>query len=144
MECKIILRWEMIDMADYTEELEQKLLEAKKEKEEADKRLLDIEIVLGWVSISTLLVFTFVAEFFTMQPWLIISLLAIGLIIFLIGILNCIKIEQVAGYYECQKCNHKYVPTYWDVLWAPHFNRTRYMECPSCKEKSWQKKVISK
>ena len=47
----------------YTEDLEQKLLEAKKEKEEADKRLLDIEIVLGWVSISTLLVFTFVAEF---------------------------------------------------------------------------------
>ena len=25
-----------------------------------------------------------------------------------------------------------------------HVGRTRYMKCPECNEKSWQKKVISK
>ena len=25
-----------------------------------------------------------------------------------------------------------------------HINRTRYMRCPKCNRKSWQKKVISK
>ena len=48
---------------------------------------------------------------------------------------NCIKIEQTAGYYECSKCNHKYIPTYSNVLWAMHMNRTRYMKCPKCNEK---------
>ena len=55
-----------------------------------------------------------------------------------------LKIEQVAGYYECRKCHHKYVPTYSSVLWAMHMGRTRYMKCPECNERSWQKKVISK
>ena len=53
-----------------------------------------------------------------------------------------VKIEQVAGYYECQKCHHKYVPTYWTTNLAPHIGRTRHMRCPKCGEKSWQKKVL--
>ena len=55
-----------------------------------------------------------------------------------------IKIEQTAGYYECKKCHHKYVPTYKGVFAAMHYGRTRYMKCPECKTKTWQKKVISK
>ena len=55
-----------------------------------------------------------------------------------------LKIEQTAGYYECAKCAHRYVPTYKSVFMAAHVNRTRYMQCPQCGEKSWQKKVISK
>ena len=55
-----------------------------------------------------------------------------------------LRIEQIAGYYKCRKCHHKYVPTYNNVLWAMHIGRTRYMKCPECGKKSWQKKVISK
>ena len=45
---------------------------------------------------------------------------------------------------KCPKCNHKYVPTYQSVFFSQHFGRTRYMRCPECGKKSWQKKVISK
>ena len=62
----------------------------------------------------------------------------------IIGFGFALKIEQVAGYYECKKCGHRYVPTYPDVLWAMHIGRTRYMKCPKCNKRSWQKKVISK
>ena len=55
-----------------------------------------------------------------------------------------IRIEQTAGYYECQKCHHKYVPEYKSVFWAMHMGRTRYMKCPQCGQKSWNKKVLSK
>lgn len=51
---------------------------------------------------------------------------------------------QLAGYYECRKCNYKYIPSYNSVLFAMHTGRTRYMKCPHCGKKSWQKKVISK
>lgn len=51
---------------------------------------------------------------------------------------------QLAGYYECKECGHRYVPTYKAVNLAPHMGRTRYMKCPKCNEKSWQKKVLNK
>jgi NAD-dependent SIR2 family protein deacetylase len=54
-----------------------------------------------------------------------------------------IRIEQTAGYYECNKCHEKYVPKYHSVLFAMHFGRTRFMKCPKCNKYSFQKKVIS-
>jgi DNA-directed RNA polymerase subunit RPC12/RpoP len=54
-----------------------------------------------------------------------------------------LKVEQIAGYYECGKCHNKYIPTYKSVNLAPHLGRTRYMKCPKCEKKSWNKKVLS-
>jgi DNA-directed RNA polymerase subunit RPC12/RpoP len=47
-------------------------------------------------------------------------------------------------HYECQECRYRYVPTYWSTNLAPHMGRTRYMRCPECGKKSWQKKVLTK
>ena len=79
-----------------------------------------------------------------MKDWLRILLIVVGFVPFIIGILLAIRIEQTAGYYECEKCHYKYIPTYNSVLFAMHNGRTRYMKCPKCNQKSWQKKVISK
>lgn len=43
-----------------------------------------------------------------------------------------------------KKCHNKYVPKYSKVYFAMHFGTTRYMKCPKCNEKSWQRKVLSK
>ena len=139
-----LLSGEMIEMNNYNEKAEQNLLEMKKQKEEADKRLLAMEIVIGILSLIILLSLTFVASFFEMENWIRIVLIISGFISAMIGILFALKIEQVAGYYECRKCHHKYVPTYSSVLWAMHINRTRYLKCPKCNKKSWSKKVVSK
>ena len=137
-----LLNGERISTESYVTKAEEKLLELQKVKEEGDKRLLSMEIVIGMFSIIILLSLTFVASFLEMQTWLKISLIVFGFITALIGIGFALKIEQVAGYYVCKKCNHKYIPTYSQVLWAPHVNRTRYMKCPHCKQKSWHKKVV--
>ena len=79
-----------------------------------------------------------------MESWIRILLIVIGSVIFACGVSNAIKIEQVAGYYECSNCNHKYVPTYQNVFWTMHMGRTRKMKCPKCNKKSWNKKRISK
>ena len=68
-----------------------------------------------------------------------------GTTIFVTGISFALKIEQKAGYYKCSKCEHTYVPEkYSKVFFAPHMGKTRYMGCPECGEKSWQKKVLIK
>ena len=139
-----LLCGEVVTMDNYKEKLEQYLLEMVKQKEKSDKKLLRLEILIGIFSMIILLGFTFLASFVEMQAWLRILLIVVGFIVALIGIGFAIGIEQTAGYYECRKCHHKYVPTYNSVLWAMHYGRTRYMKCPECNKKSWQKKVISK
>ena len=139
-----LLCGEVVTMDNYKEKLEQYMLEMVKQKEESDKKLLRLEILIGIFSMIILLGFTFLASFVEMQAWLRILLIVVGFIVALIGIGFAIGIEQTAGYYECRKCHHKYVPTYNSVLWAMHYGRTRYMKCPECNKRSWQKKVISK
>ena len=139
-----LLSGEVIKMEDYKKQAEENLLKMEKEREQKDKQLLNLEVVIGYISSITFLVLIFVASFIEMPSWLRIILIVFGSVIFAVGVSKAIKIEQTAGYYECNKCHHKYVPEYSSVFWAMHMGRTRYMKCPKCNEKSWQKKVISK
>jgi len=79
-----------------------------------------------------------------MDNWLRLLLIISGSVIFAFGIGNAVKIEQIAGYYECSNCHYKYVPTYKSVFFARHIGRTRKMVCPKCNKKCWHEKVISK
>ena len=139
-----LLNGEVVLVDKYKEKSEKLLLEMAKQKEEADKRLLFLEIVIGAFSVIVLLGFSLVAAFFQMPDWLKVVLVIIGFILGIIGIMYALKIEQTAGYYECQKCGHRYVPTFNSVVWAMHIGRTRYMKCPECNKRSWQKKVLKK
>ena len=139
-----LLSGEVIKMDVYNEKLEQNLIDMVKQKEESDKRLLTMEIVIGVLISIVFFALIFIASFGEMDDWLRITLIITGFIPFIVMIPFAIRIEQIAGYYECQKCHNKYIPTYSSVLWAMHINRTRYMKCPKCNQRSWQKKVISK
>ena len=139
-----LLCGEIVTMANYNKELENNLLEIIKQKEQADKRLLSIEVFIGITAIIVLFALIFVAAFIQMETWLRISLIVFGFILFWAGCFYALRIEQVAGYYECEHCKHRYVPTYKAVNMAMHMGRTRYIRCPQCGKKSWQKKVLSK
>ena len=133
---------EVVNMKDNEKKLEENLIEMAKLKEIADKRLLNFEILIGFLSSIFLVTLILVASLIEMDDYLRIILIGIGIIEFAISMLYALYIEQVAGYYECKNCHHKYVPTYKSVFFAPHVNRTRYMKCPKCHKKSWHKKVL--
>ena len=139
-----LLSGEVVSMENYNEKTEKNLIEVIRQKEDADKRLLTIEIVIGLLSTVFLFTMIAVAALIQMQGSIRFLLIGIGFVQFLVAVMFAIKIEQTAGYYVCAKCGHRYVPTFGSVNMAMHFGRTRYMRCPECKEKSWQKKVISK
>ncbi len=139
-----LLSGEIVEMEDYNKELEKNLLEMVKQKEESDKRLLTLEWVIGILSCIVLFIPIFVAALLPMEEWVRTILIFSGFIPALIGLHFAIKIEQTAGYYECKHCKHKYVPTINAMYAAPHIGRTRYMRCPECGKKSWQKKVLRK
>ncbi len=135
---------EVVVMEDYKEKSEKLLIEMAKQKEQADKNLLALEILIGVLSVIILLGFTFAASFFDMLDWARICLIIAGVVPCLVGLFFALKIEQTAGYYECAECGHRYVPTFGRVLWAPHMGRTRYMKCPKCGKTTWNKKVLKK
>ena len=139
-----LLCGEVVSMENYNKKLESNLLEMAKQKEAADKRLLALEIFIGVLVSVLLFAMIMLAAFVEMADWLKVVLIVGGIVPFAIGITYALRIEQVAGYYQCAKCGHRYVPTYSSVFFAMHMGRTRYMKCPKCHEKSWQKKVLSR
>jgi len=139
-----LLYGEVITMENTNEKHEQQLLELVKQKEEADKRLLLVEIIIGIFAIAVMLGLCVIAAYAPIEDWLRITLIIIGFVPVLVLTPFMLKIEQTAGYYECRHCKNRYVPTISAVYWALHIGRTRYMKCPQCNRRSWQKKVLSK
>lgn len=139
-----LLSGEVVSMDNYNKELQNNLLELVKQKEQSDKRLLSAEVFIGFTATIVLFALISFAAFVEMEAWQKISLIVLGFVLFLSGCLYTLRIQQVAGYYACKECGHKYVPSYMAVNLSPHMGRTRYMRCPKCGKKSWQKKVLSK
>ena len=142
-----LLKGEKVKVEDLNKELEKDLIQMVKQKEEADRRLLKLEWVIGILSVLILLIPITVGSLIpegATEDWQRVLIVFSGFIPCFIGFFFAVKIEQVAGYYECKCCGHKYVPTYKAVNLAMHMGRTRYMKCPNCGKKSWQKKVVSK
>ncbi len=139
-----LLSGEVVVMENYNENSERIILEMVKEKEKNAQLLLKCEILMGIVCIIIMLSLTIIASYVTMEEWLRVLLILIGFAPIVIACPFMLKIEQIAGFYECKHCHHKYVPTYKSVFYAMHINRTRYMKCPECHKRSWQKKVVSK
>ena len=148
--CKILeisvnelLTGEEIEMKDYNKQTELNLIEMVRQKEESDKRLLNMEIVIMIMGLIFYTALVVIACVIKMPIWARFVIIFVGLFVFLAAVLFSVRIEQKTGYYECEKCHHKYVPSFTKTLFAMHVNRTRYMKCPHCGKRSWQKKVLS-
>ena len=143
-----LLTGEELEMKDYNKQAELNLINITKQKEESDKRLLKAEIVIGITGVVLFLGLVIAGAYlikdYNSIMWLGILMIVVGTLEFLTMAFFALRIEQKAGYYECKECGHRYTPTYGQVLFAMHVNRTRYMKCPHCGKRSWQKKVISK
>ena len=139
-----LLSGEMIDMKNYDENAEKNLLEMLKQKEENDKRLLHAEFLIGILGLLPFFISLIIIAAVEMEEWLAAVITLTSIIPFLIATPFMLKIEQIAGYYECKECGEKYVPTYKSVFWSRHIGRTRHMKCPKCNKRTWAKKVMSK
>lgn len=139
-----LLNGEVVTMDDYNEKLEKSMLDMVKQKERADRQLLRLEIVVGVLCLTIMAVLVMITFLVQMEEWLRIVLILIGFIPLLVATPFMLRIEQTAGYYVCAKCGHKYVPKYSNVFWAMHMGRTRYMKCPHCNQRTWQKKILNR
>ena len=137
-----LLSGEDLDGSDYKKQAENNLKEFSAIETAMTKKFLFYEDVIAALSVIILLILTVTASFAEMPDWQRVVMIVCGFLLALTGLLIAMKIEAEAGKYECRHCKHRYVPKYSAALMAMHFGRTRYMTCPKCGKKSWQKKVV--
>lgn len=139
-----LLTGERLSVENYKEMAEKNLYELTRQEEINNRKLLNLENVIGYTCSIAFLILIYAASFAVKQTiWRIIMILS-GSIIFAIGLVYCLKLEHDAGYYECPHCEKRYVPTMKAIVFAPHKMRDRKMKCPYCHKKGYHKKVLTK
>lgn len=125
---------------EYKETAEKNLVILKGQQQRSVKNILLLELLLVWLGIVLLLGCCVVASYVEMKGVYRFLIIGFGMINIAVVCVVGIIIETKVGFYECAHCHYKYVPTYKQVLCAMHMGTTRYMKCPNCHKKSWQKK----
>ena len=144
-----LLSGEHITMEDYNAKSEEVILGLKSENEKYAKRLLRSEayiVVVGVVaSLAMIIAGIIIALKNGENDPLAVVLIVSGCVIVVAAALIGLGIEVKTGYYECAECGHIYKPSsLLKTAFAIHMNTTRYMKCPKCGKRCWQKKVLTK
>ena len=140
-----LLNGEKIKMKDYEKKTNELLVELAKQEELKNKKMITDMYVLAITTVVFYIGITLLAAYTLGEGTLFGIIVTIATIILVIVAFYALKLEIDAGYYECRKCHHKYVPdSYWRVMLSPHINTIRYLKCPKCGKRSWSKKVMSK
>ncbi len=137
-----LLTGKRIAMEDYRQKAEENLLALKQQEIRNSRKLLNLELFIGFSATVSCLIMVFAACFATEILWWRIGLLGAALVLLAAGIAVAVKLERDAGYYECPHCHTRYVPTLKAVVFAPHLGRSRKMKCPYCGNKGYHKKVL--
>ena len=139
-----LLSGEMIDMKEYDKKAEELLVELAKQDELKNRKLM----TSMWTILITSAIFYVVIILLavnTLEEGILLgTIICVSTMVFVIAGFIALKFEVDAGYYECTKCHHKFIPTYKEALFAMHMSTTRYLKCPECHKRSWVKKVMSK
>ena len=139
-----LLMGEKINMKDMNKKTDELLVELARQDELKNKKLM----TNMWVLLGTSAIFyigiIYLAIYTLKEGPLLGTIVGVSTAVFVIVAFYALKLEVDAGYYKCNNCGHRFIPTYWAALWAPHFHTTRYLKCPECSTRSWAKKVMTK
>ena len=139
-----LLSGERIMTEVYDKRAEENLLEMRQQIEEKNRQLLRTEYLIVLPAVVLGLVLILVASIVEISSVWRGTLIFFAVAMIVVFAFIAVGIEQKAGYYECQKCHDRHVPTFWQTNLAPHVGRSRYMKCPACGKWSYQKKVLTK
>lgn len=138
-----LLNGEKINMEDYGKRTNELLVEMTKREEIKNKKLMTSMWTILITSSTFYLGIIFLAVNTLEEGIVLGTIICASTIVLLIAAFIALKFEIDAGYYECKNCHHKFIPTYFTALWAPHMSTTRYLKCPKCNKRAWAKKVMS-
>ncbi len=137
-----LLSGEKIEVTMRDEKTEKILLEMARREQMNNKKLFAAMYVIIVLSVVALVSVITLAENFIADVKLKNAVCIVAVVLGLMPMFFAFKLEVDAGYYECKKCRHKFVPTYAEALMAFHIGTTRFLKCPKCNKRYWCKKVL--
>ena len=139
-----LLVGEVIDMKDNENKTNELLVELARQEEHKNKALMTNMWVLLIGSALFYITIVLLAVATLEEGFILGTVIVVATLILLCLAFYALKLEVDAGYYECKNCHHRFVPSYKEVLMAPHMSTTRHLRCPECNKKTWAKKVLTK
>lgn len=139
-----LLSGERVKMENYNKVAEENLVDMRRQLEANNRFLLRMEYVVGFGGTIAYLALLFAGCYLVKDRLWQAALIALAIVMFAVGLVFALKIERDVGYYKCAKCGHCYVPKTLPFYFSMHVGRTRYMKCPNCGRRGWQRKVLSR
>ena len=137
-----LLNGEKINMKDYEKKTEELLVEMAKQEETSNKKAMANMWILVIVTFVAYLAIIMIAAAAWGEGTKFGITMVIATAIFVLICFYAFKIEVYTGYYECNKCHHKFVPKYFIAMLMPHVGTTRFYKCPKCHKITFAKKVM--
>ena len=86
-----LLTGEIIKKENYMKQAEENLIELQTKIEEQNKKLLNLEIIIGLMASITVIILIMVVSFFQLDKTVIIILVITAIILFIVGIFTAMK-----------------------------------------------------
>lgn len=138
-----LLAGEKLDEKQYIEKAEENIVSLVNDRTTPKKKVIISTISCVFATLSSLAII-FISAFFATQIWLRLIMIGIALIVMISNIAVILLVAVSTEIYECEKCGEKFVPTLSAYLLAPHTFTKRYLKCPHCGKKRWNKSHIKK
>lgn len=140
-----LLAGEKIAVENYKEIAEKNLAEIIRIEKEKNQKITKAEKFILWsgvvISLFMIVCGILIAEDNSVVS---ISLCYFGGAVMIADALYATILEHDSGYYECQNCMHRYVPSTKSIIFAIHSGSDRILRCPKCSKKDWHKKILTK
>ena len=138
-----LLSGESLGSENYKEKAEENLLNILEEKSKNKRRIILTAICVSLILIcnfTVLITISYEKVSFFAETIVAIS----SLIMILATCLIACYIDNKSGYFECNNCKKRFVPTYASYVMGMHTITRRHLKCPHCKQVTWCKKRLSK
>ncbi len=138
-----LLSGERVSEEDYCRKAEENMVNLVKEAQESRKKIIMSAAVAMLVIIAATPLFV-ISGAIQMDTWIRVTLIAIGSVVIVSGIVIACILDREAGAYECPDCKKRFVPEMKDYIMGPHTIMKRKLKCPECGAYKYCRKVLTK
>ena len=138
-----LLTGERLQEGDYKKKAEENMVNLVKEAQESKKKIVLSAAVALMVVVAATPLFM-LSGLLELEIWARVTLIGIGVLVLVVGIIVACILDREAGAFECPECKARFVPDMKAYIMGPHTITKRKMKCPNCGATRYCKHVLTK
>lgn len=138
-----LLSGERLNERQYVEKAEENIAALVSDRTSPRTKAI-VSAISCTLSILSSLALIIISAYCIDEIWLCLLLIGIALIVVVSDVAVILLVAVSTEIYECAHCGEKFVPSLSAYLRAPHTFRRRYLKCPFCEKRDWDKSHFRK